>query len=423
MLSRGTVFLDEPAPGSRSFVAGIYFPLGSRHEAPHERGFVHFIEHMLFKGTDRFGSKDIARTFDRIGGFVNAFTEKDFVCLHCIVPAREWELALELLIEMAFRSAFPELEFGRERGVVVSEILQTEDEPEERSHDAFLKKIWDGDPASLPIAGDADAIADLDLDSVRTFYERGFVPSRAIVSTSGPVPGSLIERHLVRLLDAVDDERRGAGRDTVPVRTAGTPVFTPCRCFVAAKTSQVYWYHGIQIDPPYTSMMYYTISALNSIVGEATSSRLFQCLREEKGLCYSVYSGFAMTRTECLWMAQAVVPPARFGAMHSEFSRLVRSLGEAEIEDDECADAVSRLAGAFDLALDDPDYRMRRCAMQWLMDGEVLSIDETRRRFESIHRDDIRALAHRLFGGTPQATMAYGRRTKSSRREKDFIDA
>ena len=141
-LPRGAALAAETVEGARSFAAGFWFPLGSRHEEVGERGFVHFVEHMAFKGSARRSAAEISREIDRVGGYLNAFTDRDSLCLHCQVPAARWRLALDVLADMALGSLFREEDFEREREVIVAEILAARDDPEERSNDEFLASIY-----------------------------------------------------------------------------------------------------------------------------------------------------------------------------------------------------------------------------------------------------------------------------------------
>ena len=150
----GAALAAELAEGARSFAAGFWFPLGSRHEAPQERGFVHFVEHMVFKGSSRRDAERISREVDRVGGYLNAFTDRDSICLHCLVPAREWKLALDVLADMAFHSLFKDEDFEREREVIVNEILSGRDDPEECSHDELLEAIWPGEGSEAGLDGE-----------------------------------------------------------------------------------------------------------------------------------------------------------------------------------------------------------------------------------------------------------------------------
>jgi predicted Zn-dependent peptidase len=187
-LPRGAALAAELAEGARSFAVGLWFPMGSRHEAPRERGFVHFVEHMVFKGGSRFSAAELSRQIERVGGYLNAFTDRDSICVHCQVPAARWKLALDLLVDMLFRSTFAEADFQREREVITSEILSARDDPEECSHDAFLAAIWPGDPLSRRIAGEPEDMRRITRDALYDFYRAEFGPSRLLVSAAGPVP-------------------------------------------------------------------------------------------------------------------------------------------------------------------------------------------------------------------------------------------
>lgn len=411
-LSTGSAFLAETVEGTRSFVAGIWFPVGSRHEAPHQRGFTHFIEHMLFKGTNTRDAMSIARQFDRTGGFVNAFTEKDCVCIHCIVPLRSWKIAVELLSEMTFASVFPEDEFEREKEVVAAEILQIEDDPDETSHDAFLSRIWSGDPAALPITGTEKELRAIERDEAYNFYRNIFSPSRAIIAVASPMANSLVA-------EAFDIEIQNALMKIPPVRMPDeylsitdmirTPRFKGGNSFLRSDISQIYYYQAVQFDPPFMQNDFYVLSALNSIIGDSSGSRLFQELREKRGLCYSVSSGFADSPTECLWLAQVVSSSKHFPAMFNTCDEVLEGISSAALLEEDCKEAVSRLLGSYEIALDDPDFRMRRMARQYMIAGEVLSIEETGKRYASVEPDQIRSLASRLFHYSPRARFAFGK--------------
>ncbi len=199
----GAALAAETAEGTRSFAAGFWFPIGSRHEAPRERGFVHFVEHMAFKGTLRRNAAAISREIDRVGGYLNAFTDRDSICLHCQVPGPYWRLALDVLCDMALASTFRPEDFEREREVIVSEILSASDDPEECSHDRFLSSIWPGDPLSRKIAGEPEDIRRITRDALYAFYEAELSPRSLLVTTSGPISAAEVAEELSGLIDAL----------------------------------------------------------------------------------------------------------------------------------------------------------------------------------------------------------------------------
>jgi predicted Zn-dependent peptidase len=409
-LPRGASLAAELAEGARAFAAGFWFPFGSRHEAPHERGFVHFMEHMVFKGTSRRSAAELSREVDRVGGFLNAFTDRDSICLHCLVPASHWRLAIDVLADMAFGSTFPEEDFLRERSVIASEIASAADDPEECAHDEFLSRIWPGDPLARKIAGEREDLERITRDSLFAFYEAAFAPASLLVTAAGPVPPAEVAFELERVLGAF----RGRESPAIAWPASSTPSFRATRSYVAAPMEQVHYFEAVQLDPPFVELDYFAMAALNGVLGEASSSRLFLRLREQAGLCYSIYSAFAMTRSECLWMAAANVSAKRLAKLGASLSEeLERAAGEA-LGEAECADAVTRLSGIFEVALDDADYRMRRLGRQVLFSASAVGAEETRTRIAALGAGEINAMRERLLRGRVRARFAYGRGSRSA---------
>ena len=414
-LPGGAALVAETVEGARSFAVGFWFPLGSRHEAPHERGFVHFVEHMVFKGTLKRAAASISREIDRVGGYLNAFTDRDSICIHCQVPVTRWRLALDILSDMAFNSIFRVEDFEREREVIISEILSALDDPEERSHDEFLTSIWPFDPLSCKIAGEGEDMRRITRDALFAFYKAEFTPHSLLVTAAGAVPSMDVAEELTNLLE-------GQSRLVTERRMETTPSFSISRGFARADMEQLHFYEAVQLDPPFHEDDYYALAALNGALGEASSSRLFLSLREEKGLCYSVYSAFGISRTECLWMASATVSEAQLAELSAEMDRQLDSAAENGLGDEECVDAVSRLAGSFDLALEDTDFRMRRLARQALFSGEVQDADEARKNMERLGPVELNAICARLLKGRVRARFAYGGLSKRTARSNGLIE-
>jgi predicted Zn-dependent peptidase len=406
-LPGGAALAADPAEGARSFAAGFWFPIGSRHEAPHERGFVHFVEHMAFKGTARRSAAGISREIERVGGYINAFTDRDSICLHCQVPAASWALALDVLSDMAFESSFVAEDFEREREVIISEILAARDDPEECAHDELLEALWPGDPLSRKIAGEPEDMRRVGRDDLLAFYRSAMSPGNLLVTASGPVPEGDIAEELSRLLPT--------GRSGEAPRESIGPEFRAAREYVSADTEQVAWFEASQIPPPFTEDDYYALAAVNGALGEASSSRLFLELRERRGLCYSVYSAFSMSRSECLWIASANAQASQLGELASAMDGCLAEAADRGLSEEECADALARLSGSLEIALDDTDFRMRRVARQILFSGEATSSDEARSRIAAMAPSDLNLACARLFrdeagAPRPRARFAYGKR-------------
>lgn len=419
-LPGGAALAADTAEGARSFAAGFWFPIGSRHEAPHERGFVHFVEHMAFKGTSRRSAAGLSREIERVGGYINAFTDRDSICLHCQVPAANWKLALDVLADMAFESTFGIDDFGRERDVIVSEILAAKDDPEECAHDELLEALWPGDPLARKIAGETGDIRRAKRDALFDFYRAVLSPRSLLATTAGPVAEEDVAEELSRLMPS--------GRAGEAPRAAVAPPFRAARDYVSADTEQVAWFEAIQVPPPFTEDDYFAMAALNGALGEASSSRLFLELREKRGLCYSVYSAFTMGSTECLWIASANAQSSQLGELASAMDGCLADAAARGLSGEECEDALSRLAGSLEIALEDTDFRMRRAARQMMFSGAAMTADETRSRIAALRPEDLNAACSRLFRDgagalRPRALFAYGRRPRRAARALGLEEA
>lgn len=402
-LPRGARLLAERVEGARSFSAGFWFPIGSRHEAPQERGFVHFIEHLFFKGTTSRSALDIARAIDRVGGYLNAFTERDTLCVHCTLPARHWALALEILFDLCFHSTFPTEEVEREREVIVSEILASLDDPEDTAHDLLLERIWPGDPLSRTIAGSEKDVRAAAREELLAFRDRMLGSDRLVVTTAGPLGAKEVMSSLNAFLEGTNHH---ASRN---LPSFPEPIFNPIFDQVRARLSQAYLFVAIPLHPPFDPEDFYVLSALNGAFGESMSSRLFQQLREREGLCYSVASGFSMGRTEGLWVAQASSSSSSFPALlESMFGEISDLASSRPLTAEEVSESVSRLEGSYDLALEDSEFRMKRLARQAMLTDEVLDVEETRSRILSVDAELVGQMTERVFKLDSLAAFAYG---------------
>jgi predicted Zn-dependent peptidase len=432
-LPGGAVLAAEAVEGARSFAVGFWFPVGSRHETERERGFVHFVEHMAFKGTSRRGAADISREIDRVGGYLNAFTDRDSICFHCQVPSSRWKMALDVLADMSLSSLFRQGDFEREREVIISEILSARDDPEERSNDEFLASVWPSDPLARKIAGEPQDIRRIKRDELFAFYRAELSLESLLVVVSGPVASDEVAEELSRLLrdageaaggrTSLHADARDSGPPALRRRQESTPAFSPSSAWLRSDMEQVNYYEAVQLGPPFAEVDYYALAALNGAIGEASSSRLFLSLREDRGLCYSVSSAFSMSRTECLWVASANVSEPQLPALAAEMGRLIDRVAGEGLGDEECADAISRLAGSFDLALEDTDFRMRRIARQVLFSGEAMAAEEARALIGGLEPTDLDSMRRRLLNGRRRARFAYGGLSRRTARASGLAEA
>ena len=410
ILPTGSVLLHERRQASPSFAFSIWFPFGSRHESPESRGFFHCIEHMVFKGSKANDARSFWQKMEGSGGSANGFTDRDTTCLHCTVPIEDWRLAVMLLTDAVFHAEFPPEEFEKERQVILSEILQVEDDVEESAFDAFLEGYWPGQPPGWSIAGLPAQVRAIDRDALYSFYRQHFKAAHALFAVSGDLDAAEIEKALI---EALQDSEGSSATGPLPLPPTPRP-FAGSR-FFRSDSSQVIYIRAAQLDPPFSEKEIYALAILNGMLGDSSTSRIFMKVREELGLAYAIQTSCMMSPTEVLFLVQAAVDPGLFSrcrrALLSELERFFQecitdSPARMAIED-EMARTARRLSGAFLLSLEDPDARTRRLAGAWLLTGHIPSVEEEWQAYRQVGFSDLSAMAARLRTAV-WSEMAYG---------------
>jgi Predicted Zn-dependent peptidases len=371
VLENGIRLITEPIAATEAVAIGFWFPRGSRDERPGEEGITHFVEHMLFKGTTNLSAYDLARFFDRIGGYFNAFTERETLCVHCLVPRQHALGSIDILSRMVYDSRMDDDDVERERSVIVSEILSSLDDPEEIGLDLALESMYPNHSFSRPVAASVDEVESLSGNAIRSYRDALLRSVRPLVVVAGNFDGDAVAFRLTNIsVDGSGEAGDFGGSLDAPRWKSGIslPVsrFAQSQIFLSCPVS------GLETAPAW-----YSFSVLNAIIGDSVSSRLYQSLREEKGLCYSVGSFFMRARDAAFWMACAAVPPEKTSeavfALVGEMDRL-RSSGFTA---GEFEDAQEHLCGDLLLSSEDIENRMKRLARQWLYNGEILTINES----------------------------------------------
>ncbi len=428
-LAVGTVLAADSMPAASSVSIGVWIPFGSRCEKPQQRGFFHFIEHMLFKGTHSHDARELARIFERSGGFVNAFSERSVTCVHCTVPADVWQQSCESLLEMAFLSSFPEHEFQKEKAVIVSEILQTDDDPEELAHEHFFLRFWPGQTVGLPIAGRVDEVQAIVHDELFSFYTRVFNPEHALISIAGSIDESEAIARIERMLEQV--LLRGKRVDPPIIPSPHTP---PAMSIDIARPQHFALYEkkplalsyaiqGTQTQSPRDSRDYLIRAIINEMWGGSTISRLFQRIREDRGLCYTVYSSFETEVAESLWIVHLQAPkkllPAALDLLEEETLGLVRNpFSQSEFED-----AHNRVRGLITLSMDDSEYRQRRMARQFFAHNRLESVEEELAWMTSIGYDETVELSVQQIASSSSARFIFGDIPEREMKKRGYLES
>jgi len=403
-IAPGAELMVDPMPQSRGVAVGLWFPAGSAYEREGERGLSHFVEHMVFKGAGERDAEELSRSIDRVGGYLNAFTERETVCLHCLIPSEHAALALGVLLDMAYRPRFDAREFEREKDVIANEIMAAEDDLEEAAQDEFFAMTYAGHPASRRIAGRVSDIRSASFDSLRSFHDERFARGPICISVAGAVR---------------PDEIAGLFASSMPARVnpveawdSGPVTFTKSRHMVKASGSQVYLFTGLPVDKTISEDDFWRLSAASSAYGESMSSRLFMRLREEQGLCYSVSSAFSLSRMAGLWGVSSSTTPAQLPRFAEAYVKEARALYEDGLTETEVDEAVSRIRGLLELASDDPEYRMKRLARQFMYDGAIEPMSATMARLDpggAVGASAVNGLVRSLLDPDKESVLLYGR--------------
>ena len=404
-LANGALLLLEPVDRTDTLCIGFWFLHGSRDEGPRERGFSHFLEHMLFKGTARRSALAIAQEIDRVGGIINAFTEKETTCVYAIIPREHLRLAFDVLTDMTVGSLLDETELEKEKEVIVNEIRSVDDSPEEKGHDRYLTEMCGDHPLALKITGEEEEVRGVVREDLQRFYRERFVPSNTIIAVAGNFPLDEVRDLAQSLYTAATP---GGRRSAQPPRTA--PPWKKKVAVVPDRFNQVQIYAGTCYPLDHEVDHYYASLVFSTAFGESMSSRLFQKLREEQALCYTVYSFRSFFSDTGMWTIYANATPtlARkfLGALDRELARLLKEpLSDAEIDD-----AQSHLVGSMILSREDMETRMKRMVRQHMMMDHILEFDESVAALRKVNAEAVERYARQCLRKAAFSLLAYGSR-------------
>jgi len=388
LLDNGIVVLSERIPDRVSATVGIWVPVGSRMESPSENGIGHFIEHMLFKGTPRRKAIDISREIESVGGSMNACTDREYVFFYAKVLSRDFPLAIDILSDIYRNSVFEEGEMEREKGVVLQEILMVEDNPEESLHDFFHESYWDGHPLGLPVQGTVGNVAAFSREKVAAYFRDRFWRRGMIVTVVGNLSHGEVAGEIGNALGTLPlGERHRADPPPSPNRKTflrSRPIEQLYLCLGAPAVSR-------------SSERKHAALILNTLLGGSMSSRLFQRIREERGLAYSVYSSLSSYSDSGILKICAGTTPDKAQEVLDLISGILTDLREGGILEDEVRLARDLIRGNLLLSLESAEFRMSRMAMNEMFLGRTEPPEETLQRVESVTTDQVRVLAGELL--------------------------
>ncbi|MEV6110012.1 pitrilysin family protein [Streptomyces sp. NPDC051940] len=403
-LPGGLRIVTETLPSVRSATFGIWAHVGSRDETPSLNGATHYLEHLLFKGTRTRSALDISAPIDAVGGEMNAFTAKEYTCYYARVLDSDLPLAIDIVCDMLTGSAIRAEDVEAERNVVLEEIAMTEDDPGDCVHDLFAQTLLGDTPLGRPVLGTVETVNGLTRDRIARFYKKHYDPTRLVVAAAGNIDHASVVRQVRRVFEQAGALTR---EDAVPAapRAGSQKIRAGGRVeLLERRTEQAHVVLGMPGIDRHDERRW-ALSVLSTALGGGMSSRLFQEIREKRGLAYSVYSytsGFA----DCgLFGVYAGCRPGQVQDVLKLCRNELEQIAAHGLTDDEVRRAVGQLSGSTVLGLEDTGALMHRIGKSELCWGEQLSVDDMLARIGSVTPDDVRAVARDVLGQRPSLAV------------------
>ncbi|WP_431965583.1 M16 family metallopeptidase [Actinacidiphila sp. bgisy160] len=404
VLPGGLRVVTETLPTVRSATFGIWVGVGSRDETPALNGATHYLEHLLFKGTSRRSALEISSAIDAVGGEMNAFTAKEFTCYYARVLDTDLPLAIDVVSDMLTGSLIRQEDIDAERGVVLEEIAMTEDDPGDQVHDLFATSMLGDSPLGRPVLGTVDTINALTRDQVARFYRKHYDPTRLVVAAAGNIDHATVVRQVRKAF-----EDAGALRDTDAVPRAPRGGVRTIRGqgrveLLERRTEQAHVVLGVPGLSRHDDRRW-ALGVLNTALGGGMSSRLFQEVREKRGLAYSVYS-YTSSFADCgLFGVYAGCQPRRVHEVLKICREELHQVAEHGLSDEELRRAIGQFSGSTVLSLEDTGALMNRIGKSELCWGEQMSVDATLERIAAVTPDEVRAVARDVLGQRPSLAV------------------
>ncbi|MEJ2181970.1 MAG: pitrilysin family protein [Nitrospirota bacterium] len=397
-LDNGVLVVMEQIRNVRSVALGIWVQVGSRHEPRERNGISHFLEHMFFKGTEKRTALDIAVDMDSLGGELNAFTSKESTTFYVKVLDEYLGRGVELLGDIFLGSTFPEEEIEREKSVVGEEIKMVEDTPDDYVHDLFNRSVWGEDGLGQAVLGTRDTVGGFSRENILEHIKNSYGTGNIVVACAGHFDEDALMENLNRALD-------GIGLGPKP-QTGALPVFRPRESVHEKDLSEVHICMGVKALPQPSEERYHLL-LLNTILGGGVSSRLFQEIREKRGLAYSVYSFLSMYGDTGLWGVYAGTGEEHAQEVVEHTAREFRSLAQT-VTKQELERAKAQVKGNLILGLESTSRRMQNIAIQQIYYGRYYSPGEILKKIDAVTLEEVRHLAGRLASDGEVALTVLG---------------
>lgn len=399
VLTNGISVITEEMPGVESCSIGIWVNAGSRNETRTINGVSHFIEHLLFKGTKKRTALDISREIESVGGVLNAFTGREYTCFFAKILNKDLPRASDLLSDIFMNSKFDAKEMEKEKSVILQEIKMVEDTPDDLIHDLYAERFWLGHSLGWSILGPSETIKSMSRERVLGYFREKYAPHSVFITAAG----GLKHQKVLRLLKPLFGKMKSAASPEPSI----TPVSEPGVQLIKKDLEQVHMCMGVPM-PPQSHPDRYKVYLINTILGSGMSSRLFQEVREKRGLAYSVYTYLNLCKDAGTLVAYAGCNDSKFaevsGLIMKEFARLGKDVTEAELR---CA--KEQLKGGMLLGLETSENRMMKLARDEMYFGKPVTVKEIVRDIDKVTLKDLRNAASEFLSPERLTVVAMGK--------------
>lgn len=389
VLKNGLQIITKRISHVRSIAVGVWVNIGSRHEAPSLAGISHFIEHLMFKGTTRRTARQIAEALDAVGGQLNAFTTKEYTCYYARVLNEHFDLVIDVLNDMLFHSRFDVKDINRERKVVIEEIKMYEDIPDELVLDVFATTIWQGHTLGRPVIGNQEVINNLSRQDIIDFYQNYYVPDKITVV----VIGNLCPETVIEKLEKIFGNLKGKSLPHNLIRPVAYKSLVNCRF---KDTEQVHLCFGTQ-GLPFGDAKTYVFQLINIILGDGLSSRLFQKIREQEGLVYSIYSYHHSYYDTGLFGIYTGLSKENVEPVIALIVKEIKNIQQNGVNDAELQRAKDQYRGNLLLSLENVVFHLGIMGKSQLYLGRVISPEEILEKINQITAAEIKELANNIL--------------------------
>ena len=388
-LKNGLTIVGEEIPYLKSVSLGIWINTGSRLESEKESGVSHFIEHMLFKGTKNRSAKDIARDIDRLGGEINAFTNKECTCYYVHLKYEHINKGIDVLSDMILNSSFDTNDIDKERFVILEELKMYEDSLDDLSYDLLVENVYPNDGLGRNILGNRKTIKSLKREDILNYYNKYYVPNNAVIS----ICGNFNFEEIVKVIEEKFEQWQEK-EVNIEVKEAN---YTPCFVTKNKDSEQVNIAINLKAIPEENEKEAYALSVVNNIFGGSTSSRLFQSIREEKGLVYSIYSSQTLYRKCGELGIFASTSEEYLKEVYDLIIKEIKNIRENYITEEELEESKEQLKGNYILSLESINSKMLAHGEAMLLNNKLKKEDEIIEHINAVNMEQVKDIINKVF--------------------------